>query len=263
MPLEGIFGGIGDIVGGFAGNADREEAMRYLNNARLGYEQLRPDIAAQTVGRSELMGADPSTRAAQLDALTQLRDQYRSGGLDAMTRAQLAEIQGQNTQMAQGAQQAVLQDASRRGQLRSNASLSAAQLAGQQQAQRSATQSVQAQGIGQQNRMNAIHGAAGLAGNIRGQDYERAAAQDAVARFNASQRQGAQQASFGNSLARQQGVAGAAGAQADHKNADAQRTQRMWGGLGRAVGGVGDAVFTGGTSLFGAGAKDGGVNLQG
>jgi hypothetical protein len=240
MPLEQILGGLGDFVGGFMGDGDRREAMAYLDKARNGYASLNPTIVGQETGPSAYVAADPATRAAQLDALANFQSQYKQGGLDAVTRANLAQIEQQNAQQAHAGQQAVLQGAQRRGMLNSNAALAAQQAAGQQGNQRSAAASLQAGAIGQQNRMAALQGAAGLAGGIRGQDYERAGAQDAIARFNASQRQNAAQNSFQNGLGQQQGMAGVYGAQADQKNKDAQRIQRMVGGLGRAAGGVAD-----------------------
>lgn len=240
-----ILGGIGDFVGGLLGSGDRDDAMKYLEQARQGYQGLKPTIFAQQTGPSAYLSADPSTRAAQMDALANLRNQISQGGLDAVTRSNLAQIQAQNAQQANTSQAAVMDAAARRGMANSGNTLVAQQLAGQQAAQRNAMQGLQQGAIEQQNRMAAIQGEGNLAGGIRAQDYDRAAALDSINRFNASQRQGAEQSTFQNSLAQQNGVASGYGAQAAQKNGDAQKTQQMWGGIGRAVGAVGDAVATG------------------
>ncbi len=122
--------------------------MRYLEEARKAYEGLDryADIAPAQEGQSNYLAADPATRAAQMDALTEFQNQYRQGGLNAIDR------------------------------------------------------------------------------------------------FNAANRQGAQEQTFQNRLAQKQGIAGVYGAQAGQKNADADYTQRRFAGLGEGLDAAGKVI---------------------
>jgi len=61
-------------------------------------------------------------------------------------------------------------------------------------------------------------------------------------RFNAANRQGAQEQTFQNRLAQKQGIAGVYGAQAGQKNADADYTQRRFAGLGEGLDAAGKVI---------------------
>lgn len=236
--LDSILGGIGDVAGYFAGQGDRQEGERDLERARKGYEDIDPNIAAQEAGRSNFDNAGTASSAAQNDILSQLRNKYNAGGLDALDRARLSEINQSTAQAGRGASEAAKDDAARRGMLNSASTLVAQQQAGQNAAQVGSNQGIQAAGMAEQARRAGMNQAGWMAGQMRSQDYEKAAAQDAIARFNASQRQGAEQATLHGKLARQGGIADIYGQQYGAKNASADRTQRLYGGIGRMAGGV-------------------------
>jgi hypothetical protein len=189
--LDSLLGGIGDIAGYFAGSGDRDEAMRDLEKSRKGWEDIDPNIAAQEAGRSYFDNAGAGSSAAQNDILSQLRNKYNAGGLDALDRARLSEINQSTAQAGRGASEAAKDDAARRGMLNSASTLVAQQQAGQNAAQIGSNQGVQAAGMAEGARRAAMNQAGWMAGQMRSQDYEKAAAQDAIQRFNASQRQGA------------------------------------------------------------------------
>ena len=241
-----ILGGVGDVAGSFMGGDDRDRARGYLDANAAGWKGLTPQIEAQQAGPSAYNTADPAGRSAQLEALSQLRNQYNSGGLDAISQGRMADIGQQTQQAAQQSQQAVMQDAARRGVANGGNTLVAQQIAGQQAAQAGAQQGRDVAAAAQQGRMQAIQGAGQLATGVRGQDYERAAANDAIGRFNANQRQNAQVQTQQGNFQRQAGLSGAYGAQYSGAMGDAQRLQGVAHGVGTAVGGGVDAYFAGG-----------------
>jgi hypothetical protein len=253
--LDSLLGGIGDIAGYFAGGSDRESAQRDLERSRKGWEDIDPNIAAQETGPSAFNNAGVGSSAAQNDILSQLRNKYNSGGLDALDRARLSEINQSTAQAGRGASEAAKDDAARRGMLNSASTLVAQQNAGQHAAQVGAEQGVQAAGQAEGARRASMNQAGWMAGQMRSQDYEKAAAQDAIARFNASQRQGAATSTLHGKLARQGGISDVYGQQYGAKNAAADRTGRLYGGIGRMAGGVANYFVNPGAAAGAGGAE--------
>lgn len=253
-----FLGGVGGFVGDLAGGGDRDQAMYDIEKARRQYEQLNPNMAGfhenmVQQGPSAYLSADPATRQAQMQAMSSMMNTANQGGLDAISRANLNDVQNQSAQQARAGQAAVMQDAARRGQANSNSSLVAQMLAGQQGAQQGAQNSLNVAAQAQANRNAALSGAANLGGAIRGQDYEKAAAQDAISRFNAQNATGinsrnmdrsmqAQQQTFNNGMAKAGGVAGGYYRQADQYNQNAENEKRRWSALGTGIGAVGDGI---------------------
>jgi hypothetical protein len=236
--LDSILGGVGDIAGYFAGSGDRDKAMQDLEKARKAYEGVDPNIKAQEAAASGLPAAGAGSRAAQMDALAALQRRYSQGGLDALTRARLARVQTDNSNAGRTAAAAAIEEANRRGTGAGGNAIVNAQVAGQQAANRNAQQTLDIAGQGEQLTAGATRDAANLSGQTRSQDYESAGAQDAINKFNASQRQGAEQATVGNSLDRAGGIAGGYRAQYGAQMDEAKRKQGLWGGVGRTAGGV-------------------------
>lgn len=234
-----VLGGVGGFVGDLLGQDDRDRAAGYLDKARQGFEGIDPTVESRAL-TSKFDAVDPTTRAAELEALAEFRNRYKAGGLDAITRANLGDITATTNRASRTAQASVAQDAARRGIGNSATALMQQQLAGQDAANQGARAGEVLAANEQAGRDAALRGAVATAGQVRGEDYTRAAAQDAISRFNEATRVGAQQATVGNKLARAGGVAGAYGAQAGQANHQAQTTQRRYEGLGEAVGGVGD-----------------------
>lgn len=239
-----IAGGIGDTVGGIIAQGDANDAQDYYRKEREGYEGLGPNIDYQDIA------SDPAGRAAQMDALSQLQNQYRSGGLDAIDRAKLADINNNSNQLAEQNRQAVAQGAMRQGNWNSGNALVSQQLAGQQAANMANYQGIQAGSQALQNRQRAIGGAAEIGGNV-------ADARDMISRFNATNRLQAQQMSFNNALARQNGISRGYENQAGGAYEQADRTQRKAGSIGRTIGAGGDAAAAafGGPPGAGAGSS--------
>jgi hypothetical protein len=169
---------------------------------------ITPEMA-QTVLQApsvfEEMQLDPTARAAQLDALRGLQDVYQQGGLTAIDRARIADIQEDIGTTNRGAQQAILQNASERGIYGSGLELANRLQAQQASATRGARQGLDVAAEAQKRALEAMMQSGNLAGQVYGQDYQKAAdkarAADEINRFNAANRQ--QQANL-NTQARNQ-----------------------------------------------------------
>lgn len=184
---------VGGIVGWLIENHYEEEAQRILKEARDAYGSLDDSAieaaAAQVLGPSALgqIKADPTYRAAQDDALAQLRDISRSG-MSLSDRATLADATDAAGQEARSATEGVLQGARARGVAGSGAELAAALQAGQSGANRASRTARGVAGDASDRALRALSQSATLAGNLESTDYNRqantAVANDQIARFN-------------------------------------------------------------------------------
>lgn len=236
--LDDVLGGVGSIAGWFGGSGDRDAANQDIQNQIAAWKKLNPNINPALEGKSNLATVDPSTRAAQMDTLAQLRGQISQGGMDAIDRARVNDINNATVQAGKTAGAGAVQDAARRGLLNSATSVVAGQTAGQQAAQAGQQQGVQAAALAEQQRQNEITQQAQVAGATRGQDQTAAGAQDAIDKFNAQQTQGAAQQTFNNSATQAGGVSGAYGNQYSANMNNAQQLQNLGKAAGTAVGGV-------------------------
>ena len=154
---------------------------------------------AATIDRSafDSVSTDPRLRQAQMDALSQLQDVANQGGLTAMDRSRLAQIDSQEATADRGRREAILQNMRARGMGGSGNELLA-----QLQSAQAATDNANTQGLGveamaQQRALEAMAGACQLGGTIRGQDFGEQAtvaeAQDALSKFNAANTQQSRQ----------------------------------------------------------------------
>jgi hypothetical protein len=143
------------------------------------------------------INVNPALREAQMGQLAALQELRDSGGLSAQNQADLSQIQNEQNQNERSQRMAILQNARQRGMGGSGQEMMA-QLAAQQGAATRANEG----GLGvaaqaENNRFNAGQAAAGLAGGMEQQQYgqaaQKAAAQDAIARFNAQNSTGANQ----------------------------------------------------------------------
>lgn len=212
-PLAGAGGALGSVLGYFLDEGDRDQARQDYQRAIDAYGNTH------AVNQS---ASDPRVRGAELDALNQLEQTYKSQGMDPQMKAQLAQIQASNAQQAQAANARVQNEMAQRG-LSSSGSNFAAQRANDQAASNNNyMQSLQAQALANQRQMQALQGAGELAGNIRGAD-------DAINRFNAQNQTGFNEWQAG-------GQAGAYGNQANFDVGQANQVQRMGAGIGSAAG---------------------------
>lgn len=290
MGLGDAMGGLGAGIGAWYGHeqskGDREEADRRDQYAYDLFRGLDPRINAQEAqaerqGPSayDSMKVDSTGRGGMLEALAGLRNRYQSGGLDAQTKADIANVNAQAGQQAAAQRGAVATNAAQRGLGSSGASLAAARSAGQAAANTSSLAGMNALAMGEGRADAALQNYGTLSGGLQNYDYgaqaNRASADDAISKFNAqnqtqnsqfnaNQRQSAQQHTFDNSM----GKGGAINGQADRKRQRAHETEQYWTGMGQAswggAGGLGDTVLggvTGGASnVAGGGRRDAGAD---
>lgn len=136
---------------------------------------------------------DPSTRAAQMAALSKMSDISDSNGMDAQAKAQTQQAINQANTNAQGQRGAIVQNYAQRGVGGAGAELAAQLQASQGDANQAANVGLQASANSQQRALQAMASGASLAGTIGSQDYSKAAqaaqAQDAINRFNSANSQ--------------------------------------------------------------------------
>jgi hypothetical protein len=172
-----------------------------------------PDVAAERVNAStaeralvdrsamEGVSTDPRLKQAQLAALASMQEIGSSGGMTATERAQLARVQGEVAQADRGRREAILQNMRSRGMGGSGMELLAQLQSSQGATDRASQAGLDIAGMAQQRALQAINQAGGMAGGIRGQDFDEqsqiAAARDAIAKFNAANTQQANQFNAG------------------------------------------------------------------
>ena len=141
----------------------------------------------------EDINLDPTTRAAQADALRELGSIYNQGGLTASDKAKIMEIQDEIDTTNRGAQLAIGQNAAARGVGGSGLELAMRLNAQQQAATTGARRSTDVAALAEQRALEALMGKANLGAQMRGQDFGEASriaeAKDAIARFNTGNRQ--------------------------------------------------------------------------
>lgn len=236
---------------------------------------------AVKLGDSNMLGVttDPAYRASQLKALGSLQDIGDSGGATLSDRATLERTMGNVNAKTRGAREAILQDAQQRGGYGSGTSLAAQLMAQQGGAQDAHQAGLDAAAQAQQRALQAIQGAGQMGGQLREQDFgeqaKKAQAQDAIAQWNAANRQqvtgantntrnaaqqynlanaqnlsnanvdtrnkqqaynkGTQQTYFQNQLDVAKAKAGARAGQAQAGQQAAGQQAQLWGNIGSAV----------------------------
>ena len=139
----------------------------------------------------EEIETDPRLRRAQLDALGRL-EEFGGAGLTEAEKAQSFLMQRQVAGEEQARQKSILQGMAERGVSGSGIELAARLGSSQASAERRAMSQAQLAGQAQQRALQAITQGAGLAGQVRGQEFGEAAqtasAADRIAQFNIQQR---------------------------------------------------------------------------
>lgn len=134
--------------------------------------------------------APPELVQAQMNALTKIKDISEQGGMTAIDRARLLDIQEQQSARSRGEQEAILQEAQRRGVAGSGTEIANRLISQQASATRASAAGVNVAAEAQKRALEAIQMQGQLAGQMRTSDVAeaqaRAAAADAVARYNNS-----------------------------------------------------------------------------
>lgn len=215
---------LGDLLGGILGNdAGADEMAKSLGISRQALNELKqlyvptveeqkiqlvdPELAgllqAEQLGESALAGVstDPRLKNAQMSALEQLAGLSQTG-LGVEDQAAFNQLRRQAGAEAQAQQASILANAEAQGMSDSGNTLMAQLNAGQAQANRLAqggeAQAAQAAAA----RRQALAQYADMSSNMANQDFSQksqaGSARDAIAKFNAQNRQGVNQYNLGN-----------------------------------------------------------------
>lgn len=203
---------LGDFFDFLSGGktTEAEEAQKKavdlaLNAKHLQLGKYKPQ-AEGTINQGDSaynnISLDPTTRRAQMQALSQLQDVSTHGGLTDGDKAALADIAATQDASARGHREAVLDNARARG-----VGGSGLEMLGELMADQNAASNAAAQGRGtaqsaQARALQATMAAADVGGAVRNQDYgmeaQKAAARDKIANYNAQNAQGVMGRNVGN-----------------------------------------------------------------
>jgi hypothetical protein len=228
IPL--ILGGLASLIGGignaFANMSAADRAAALQDKAMQEWMKVHiPDPAEQKLAMERFVSAgelspkleqaikqDPSgfekittsvaNKNAQLRALSELENMGNEGGLRLQDKAALQDAMMDSQVKDRANRQAISADMTRRGMDNSGFDF-ASQLAAQQSgADRNAKNSLSVAAQAQDRALQSIMGAGDLATKYRGQDFQeqaqKAAAADAINRFNTSSAQDVQQRNIGS-----------------------------------------------------------------
>ncbi len=179
------------------GRRDQDQGMkdyfdaikRYENTGNNQYEWLGDLGAAPQLGGTEFdkISSDPKLRAYEMQALADLEQQSKDG-LSLRDQADLARLEGQVNRANAGRTGAIQQGMAARGMGGSGLELVAQMQANQDATERQALASLEKAAMAQQGRRDATSRLGAQAGNMSARDHaqaaQRAAAQDAINRFN-------------------------------------------------------------------------------
>lgn len=240
MSIGADLGGLAGGVAGLFGDDGSGAASKYYKELAEKYGALNPKITQAVQGNSELGKADQSTRNGQMDVLRNLQGIYGQGGLDAIGRSRVAGAETEANRNATASANAIGERARASGAGGSGVTLALQQQAGQEGANRVAQEGLGAAAVGEQNRNAALGTAGVVAGATRGQDYQSAAAQDAINNYNSRMNMATQQSSFDNSMSQLGGEGGAYGAGYAAKQQGYKNTVGAAGQVGSGLGGAAD-----------------------
>lgn len=181
------------------GSSD-SDAQKYLQQALAAYQQANvPTVASETVGQLPMetvqgtvnpaaiqvatqapsaygnISLDPTTRAAQMAALSQYADIAGGGGLDAESKLALQQAIDAANAQSQGAQGAIMRSAQAEGQGGGDFALTQRALAAQGASNTAAEQGLQTAAMAEANREAALNAMANIGGGINAADYAQAA----------------------------------------------------------------------------------------
>lgn len=230
---------IGKATGAGKGEDYRQQE---LQKALDEYKNLyQPSIGQLSGGniRSSYQNEDPRLKRYQMGAIENLRNIYSQGGLDANAKARLDEIRRREDLQARGAREAIMQDSRSRGVGGGN--VLSQMLNAQASADRRSAADTQVSADAETRAIQALLNSANLSGDVRGQDFERMSALDAIKRFNTQNRANAYQQRFAN----QYGVAGdRANIYGGIGDARANQYQKRWSVVPNVIGKMMDTAAT-------------------
>ena len=241
--IGGMVGGVVDMFAG-GGDAERQKQDQLYKDAR-GRYGYNTHAAGQ--GGTEFDKMDPTGRNAMMSALGNYESRVNAGGLDAIGRANLEGAKAEAAQTAAQSAAQVQAQAARRGTMSGSKAALMQTIAGQQAGEGARRSAFDSAALAEQARNEALKGQVGTAGAIYGMDANRAAAQDAINRFNVMN---AQQ-NIQNDAGKAKGLAGIDLGEAGVQGERADKAAHKFSNLGSAVGGGVASMFPGGAAFEG------------
>lgn len=237
----GVFGDITDMAIPLFTQGDQDKVNGYARDLIDQAKLLNPDDLKSAFGG---ISTDPSTRMAQMKALSQLSEIANAKGLDPESKAELFDAQKEGAGFEKSQRDAALNRLQAQGMGNSGAAVQSILAAQQGGANREAMQGVHAAADSRRRAMQALAQMGDLAGGIRHEDYgeaaQRAGALDAMTR------------------AKYQGQLGKFGALNDAytmgtraANQDAARTAGQISGFGNFIDDGAQTAFTAASGGFG------------
>jgi hypothetical protein len=176
--------------------------MPDINEMRVQLQQLvqqgvfTPEEARTIEQESSSMNGitlDPKLKQNQMAALDQLSNIANEGGMTAMDRSKMAQIQNQENTAARGSREAILQNAQMRGMGGSGLELMSQMQNQQDAATRTSNRDMDVASMAQQRALDALIQSGQMSGQMQAQDFNQqaqvAGANDAISRFNAQNQQ--------------------------------------------------------------------------
>lgn len=198
--------GVGNMTKPFDDTANAQAGLDQAGNAYKGMTapKLAPvtsygvtphNATAAQAGPSAYNGisVDPSGREAQQAQLAALSNLAKNGGRSAASDANLADIEQSENANARGQREAIMQNAQARGMGNNSNSLLAQLTSSQNATNNQSARDLGVRGQDQAAAIQAGQAAAGIGSNMENQQFgeqaAKAAAADAIARFNAGNNQ--------------------------------------------------------------------------
>lgn len=234
---------VGSVVGMVKGDEDREKALALLKKSLGGIEgldipKLTDDVIKQQASSLGDYRDSPEVRSQQLRALDALGQEVSSQGMTAQDRAAYQRAQLEAGREEAGLRGAAQQRLVSRGLGSSTAGYMGDMMASQSAATRSAMAGTEAAGQARERYLRALESLGSMSGNVRQQDFgqaqAKAAAQDAINRFNAQQGYQAQVDRYRMALERLREANAVRGQMAGFYQQQGQRGEQRGAALGGA-----------------------------
>lgn len=249
MMLAGTAVQVGSgLLGYFLSRGDQKRADQLQEAALRKYGEVTEEtiskVAPEIIPASELakIQTDPALRDAQMSALDKLTEVYEGGGETLADKAYLNRVNNDLSRQEAVAKNRISDEMATRGIGGGGTELAMMRASGQDGLQRRSQAAMDRAGQAQQRALDAMMGRGDMAGKLRGQDFseqaQKAAAQDAINRYNAGAKQ---DVSMWQANAR----LGAAGTQMQGQNAKADRLRGDAKDKRQVVAGVGQGVAQG------------------
>lgn len=244
---------LGALIGRALAEGDYQRAEQLQRQALEQYGTIDPNALANIDVEAESTefdryAEDPEAREAQLLALRRMGEM--ATGDSPEDDAAFARSEQESGRFERGIREAALRRMQERG-ISGNSGLAvAAQMnAAQMGTQQKANADLQTAAESRRRALAALGQYGQMAGNIRGQNYgmarDRAAAQDAINRFNAGQRFDQAQSTFGNQMDLANARSGRLGDLSNLHMRKGDATQQTAAGAGDAIGDGLDAFGSG------------------